>query len=240
MGMHRNDGSIVHRLCNLLNPEVPIAIQPGVYTPCLSALRNYIIGPCIPSVVTLTEDNVWNPEFGFTKQVVEREQLPLRLVQILDRHAVVTPTNQELLTAAVKCVSAFSEDHLGCLEAMLNIGFREKIIRILQQDATGLDLCRSALGCLAVLCGYSHVFDTNTVQSIPAAVGINEQELFNILVVVKSGCQKVLDAGMLDEVLVMNLALVARYLLPLCNPSDPLYKVNIDIDTVHVNTYVSC
>jgi hypothetical protein len=202
-----------------------VAIQPLVFVPCLHALRNYVIGPRISSVESLSEGNVWNPEAAFTKQLVEHEQLPLRLVKILDDYSVVTPTNQELLTAAVKCVSAFSEENLGCLECMLTIGFRQKIIHMLKQDATGLDLCRSSFGCLAVLCGYSHTFDPEVVESIPSAVGITEQELFDILVVVQTTCSKIGDTGMLDEVLVMNVALVCRYLLPLCNPQDPLYKV---------------
>lgn len=196
-----------------------------MFVPCLHALRNYIVGPRISCVESLSEGNIWNPDAAFTKQVVEREQLPLRLMKILDDYSVVTATNQELLTAAVKCISAFSEENLGCLECMLNIGFRQRIIDLLKQGATGLDLCRSSFGCLAVLCGYSHTFDPEVVDSVPSAVGITEQELFDILVVIQSTCNKIVDTGMLDEVVVMNVALVCRYLLPLCNPQDPLYKV---------------
>ena len=220
-----SSGSVIHRLCSLLTPDVPVAIQPSVFIPCLLALRNYIVGPCIPTVDTLQEESVWNPAAAFTKQVVEREQLPLRLVKLLDDYSVVTPTNQELLTAAVKCVSVLGEEHLGCLEGMLNIGFRKKIIHILKQDATGVDLCRSSFGCLAVLCGYSHSFNSGEVQSIPAAVGISEQELFDILMVVQSCTSKIVSTGLMDEIVVMNVALVARYLLPLCRTDDPLYVV---------------
>mmetsp|Transcript_21462 Transcript_21462/g.31124 ORF Transcript_21462/g.31124 Transcript_21462/m.31124 type:complete len:1202 (+) Transcript_21462:54-3659(+) len=222
-----SDGSIIRRICALLTPNVPSSMQLAVYTPCLHALRDYIIGPNITNIRTNVENNVWHPDNAFTRQVLESERFPFRLVQLLDEHATVTTWNQDILAAIMRCIGAFSETNSGCLECMLRLEFRSRIVKLLRQDMIELPLLRSAIGALAVLCGFTHSFDSRHTN-IPAAVGINERELFDILHMAHIILGRMICSGVYDAVAVMNIALVLKYLLPLCSPSVPLHKSIFD------------
>lgn len=146
---------------------------------------------------------------------------------------VHSPMSVELLTHILHCISSFCEENIGCLEGMLRNGTRIKIVQILsKEEFFHLDVLRSGLGCLAVLCGYTHNFKKDkdsTIISIPAALQLNEEELFNILVMISNLLNKFIltssAVSEIDSTAVMNFALVCRYLLPLCSPSDPIHKV---------------
>lgn len=209
--------SIVRRLCTLVTPDVPSNMN-AIYIPCLNALHNYILGPG----VACTQDSIWYPEAMLTKQVVESERLPLRLLQLLQKNDTITKTNQDIIRGIIRCVGAFAERSVGSLECILRLGFRLKIIALLQQNGIQLVLLRSLLATLGVLCGHTHTFQLSS--DIPAAVQFTEIELFDILY-----CQhKILEclkfSGYNDECCIVHIAVILRYLLPLCNFQDALYK----------------
>lgn len=145
---------------------------------------------------------------------------------------VNSPMSVELLTNTLHCITSFCEENIGCLEGMLRNGTRVKIVQILaKEEFFHLSVLRSGLGCLAVLCGYTHNFTNNNQSniSIPTALQLSEQELFNILSMISNLLNRFILTSSavadIDSTAVMNFGLVCRYLLPLCSPSDPIHKV---------------
>lgn len=169
---------------------------------------------------------MWNPDLMLVKQVVEHEHLPITLLKLLDDNFTITDTNQDLLRAVVRCVCVFSKNHSNCLEGMLRLGFRPKIVSLIQQPLIELPLLRSGLAALAVLCGHSH----STTASLPAAVALTTKELFDILysqhVILATLMRE--EFAQLDRVVLINVFTVLRYMLPLCSPSDKLFQAILD------------
>jgi hypothetical protein len=246
-----SNNCIIRRICTLLNPDVPPAIRTQVYAPCLRALRDYITGPGI-APLSSTEESVWSAGNGFAKQIVELENLPLRLLKIFDlcltatvgasqgAQGTATAEFQLVLSECLKCLVVYVEDHLGCLEGMLHNGLRDKVIHLLQSETSSSlyapttatansEILKQSLHLLCVLCGYSHSFEgigeqgaVTSVSAIPVIVGINEQTLYEILLVVQKVLSRDLSSG---ELIVINVAILCQYLLPLCSSSDPMYQV---------------
>lgn len=228
----------------MLNPDVPVALQCHVYVPCLKALRDYITGPGIipinPSIPAA--DSVWNPIHGFTKQIVELDNLPIRLLRIFDvcvSSTQLTSELQQILCECLKCMTVYVEDHAGCLEGMLQSGLRNKIITLLQTEyLLTNEILKYGLHLLCILCGYTHSFDTSdTISSIPLIIGINEQMLYEIFLIIhnilaRSTAISHTNSGLssiqvnIDEINVINIGILCQYLLPLCKSSDPMYQVS--------------
>jgi hypothetical protein len=153
---------------------------------------------------------------------------------------------QLILSECLRCLTVYAEDHLGCLEGMLHNGLRNKIIHFIQSELASsslptVEIMRQSLHLLCVLCGYSHSFETSdqaamtaasvtssgnsgslSASSIPVVIGINEQMLYEILLIVQSALSRDLCT---DELVVINIAILCQYLLPLCRSSDPMYQV---------------
>lgn len=187
---------------------------------------------------------------------MESEGLPHRLLSILDQYYLDSnsylattsfannPASVELLVHLLRCLSAFCEENTGCLEGMLRIGARTKIIQLLSnENYFHLSVIRSGLGCLAVLCGYTHTFhvensDTEPegvqteTKSIPPALQLNERELFDLLNLISTLMNQFIlmstATSNFDPVVVLNLGILCRFLLPLCPTHDPLYQVSDD------------
>ena len=216
--------SIIRRLCNLLSPSVPTSVRQPLFSHCLAALRSFMIGPIAHSASIPQGASVWDPSLSLTKQVVEHEKLPMTLLKILDDNSTVNDNNQELLQSVLRCVCAFSEQHSCCLEGMLRLGFRAKIVLILQQDAILLPLLRTGLAALSVLCGHTH----SSCTALPAAVSFSTEELCGILYTQKVIMDAVYmnsDADKIHTDVLINVFTILRYMLPLCSPSDKLFKV---------------
>lgn len=239
----------------MLSPDVPLELQPTVYTACLACLRNYITGPGLTPPISIQVDanNVWNQNNTFTRYVVESEGLPHRLLGILDQYYldsnsylattpfVTDPASIELMVHLLRCLSAFCEENTGCLEGMLRIGARKKIIQLLSNETFfHLSVLRSGLGCLAVLCGFTHTFSADNPEgqdeqvnvaskSIPSALQLEERELFDVLSLVANLMNRFIivstAVSSFDPIVVFNLGILCRYLLPLCPQHDPLFQV---------------
>jgi Ca2+-binding EF-hand superfamily protein len=252
---------IIRRVCGLLSPSVPIELQPTVYSLCLTCLRNFITGPGLtpPLSVHLDENNIWSQHSSFTRHVVESEGVPHRLLSILDQFYLdqnsyllttsfsVDPLSVDLIVHLLRCLSAFCEENTGCLEGMLRIGARAKVMRLLSNEQFfQLPVLRSGLGCLAVLCGYSHMFqrggsghdgpevvvsdssgEPTHANLIPSALCLEARELFELLTLVSSLLTRFIGlssaSGDFDAHVTLNFGIICRYLLPLCSPQDPLY-----------------
>jgi hypothetical protein len=181
----------------------------------LKALRSYITGPGITPVnpsLTPTEESIWNPRNGFTKQIVELENLPLRLLKIFDLYvnasasasSSLTTESQQILSECLRCMIVYVEDHNGCLEGMLQSGLRNKIIVLLQTEyLLTNEIVKYGLHLLCILCGYTHTFDdiplgssppsaegsnttTTTLSSIPLIIGVDEKILYEIFVIIQN------------------------------------------------------
>jgi hypothetical protein len=223
--------SIIRRMCCLISPEVPVQMKQKVFTVCLEALHSYIIGPIISgSNGTPCGGSVWHPDNMLTKQVVEFEKLPLILFKILDDNFTVTATNQELLRCVVRCVTVFSERHVACLEGMLRLGFRNKIVALLQQRLIEVPLIRSALATLAVLCGHTH----SGGAALPNAMSLGAKEIFDILYTQHLILTTLMKTphDRIDPHVLVNVFTVLRYVLPLCSPNDQLFQV-IQLECLH-------
>lgn len=219
-----NHTSIIRRICALLAPDVPENMQLKLYTACLDTLFLYIIGPNLPSGAGRNFD-AWNPERRLTKQVVEVELLPKRLDAIFSKHKVVTENNQSLLRSLMKVIGIFSESHTGCLECILVLGFRRKIVDLLRQSGIKLPLLRAGLDTLSVLCGYTHSFDGD----LPTSLKLDDkQELFDILYTQHYILNALIAANsidVMDRVAISSICMILKCMLPLCNPSDNLFTV---------------
>lgn len=161
--------------------------------------------------------------------------------------SLITPEIQNVLCECLKCMIVYTEDHSGCLEGMLQIGLRNKIITLLQTEyLLTNDIIKYSLHALAILCGYTHCFDSQDnndstqqipVSSIPVIVGINEQMLFEILLIISNLLNRSISITTnphtgansttvnLDEIIIINIGILCQYLLPLCQSSDPMYQV---------------
>jgi hypothetical protein len=252
---------IIRRVCGLLSPSVPLELQPAVYSLCMTCLRNFITGPGLtpPLFAHLDENNIWSQHSSFTRHVVESEGLPHRLLAILDQFYLdqnsyllttsfrADPLSVELIVHLLRCLSAFCEENTGCLEGMLRIGARAKVIRLLSMEQFfQLPVLRSGLGCLAVLCGYSHTFQQGhregkggesgeTRNSIPSALCLDAKELFDLLSLLSTLLSRFIALSSasadFDPTVTLNCGIICRYLLPLCSPQDPLYQVCPPEDT---------
>lgn len=155
----------------------------------------------------------------------------------------ITPELQNVLCECLKCMIVYTEDHSGCLEGMLHLGLRNKIITLLQTECLLTnDIIKYSLHTLAILCGYTHYFDSlddqSSVTSIPVIVGINEQMLFEILLIINNLLNRSISINTnthtglsnmvinLHEIIIINIGILCQYLLPLCRSSDPMYQVN--------------
>jgi hypothetical protein len=217
-----------------------------------------------------TEESVWNPINGFTKQIVELENLPLRLLKIYDMcvtnaSSSASPLSselQEILSECLRCMIVYVEDHNGCLEGMLQSGLRNKIILLLQTEyLLTNEIVKYGLHLLCILCGYTHSFEeitgqsdaitatstsasstTSSLSSIPLIIGVNEQMLYEIFVIIQNilarstsithsstGLSSVTVA--IDEIIVINIGILCQYLLPLCRSSDPMYQVSQSLNS---------
>jgi hypothetical protein len=144
-------------------------------------------------------------------------------LKILDDNFTVTASNQDLLRCVVRCVTVFSERDATCLEGMLRLGFRNKIVALLQQSLVEIPLLKSALASLTVLCGHTH----SGGAWIPSNMSLNAQELFDILYtqhVILAELMK-LPRDKIDGYVLVNVFTVLRYMLPLCSPNDRLFQV---------------
>jgi Ca2+-binding EF-hand superfamily protein len=227
----------------------------------MTCLRNFITGPGLtpPLFVHLDENNIWSQHSSFTRHVVESEGLPHRLLAILDQFYLdqnsyllttsfrADPLSVELIVHLLRCLSAFCEENTGCLEGMLRIGARAKVIRLLSMEQFfQLPVLRSGLGCLAVLCGYSHTFQQGhregeggesgeTRNSIPSALCLDAKELFDLLSLLSTLLSRFIALSSasadFDPTVTLNCGIICRYLLPLCSPQDPLYQVCPPEDT---------
>lgn len=250
---------IIRRICTLLNPEVPTNLQSHVYVPCLKALRSYITGPGVmplnPSL-SPTEESIWDPRNGFTKQIVELENLPLRLLKIYDMcvsaSSPLTAESQQILSECLRCMIVYVEDHNGCLEGMLQSGLRNRVIVLLQTEYfLTNEIVKYGLHLMCILCGYTHTFEeilpaegntassssSTSLSSIPLVIGVDEKMLYEIFVIIqniltKSSSITQSNTGLscvtlaIDEIIVINIGILCQYLLPLCRSSDPMYQVD--------------
>jgi hypothetical protein len=158
----------------------------------------------------------------------------------------------ELIVQLLHCLSAFCEENNGCLEGMLRIGARLKVIQLLSNEHFfHLSVLRSGLGCLAVLCGYTHVFEAipaavgneNTTLvdaiSIPSALQFEERELFDLLSLVSNLLSRFISMSSavsdFDPIVTLNFGIICRYLLPLCPQQDPLYQVHLLLSSPPLN-----
>ena len=218
--------SIIRRMCNLLSPSVPDSVKQQMFAHCLAALRSYIIGPIAHTTGVPHGGSVWNPDLMLVKQVVEHEQLPVTLLKIMDDNFTVSETNQDLLQGVFRCVCVFSEQHSNCLEGMLRLGFRHKLVSVLQQSAIQLPLLNSGLAALAVLCGHSH---SSAFATMPAAVTLTSKELFDILysqhLILTTLMQMEFSRVQREGLVLVNVFTILRYMLPLCSPNDKLFQV---------------
>jgi hypothetical protein len=147
----------------------------------------------------------------------------------------------ELVVQLLRCLSAFCEENNGCLEGMLRIGARLKVMQLLSNEHFfHLSVLRSGLGCLAVLCGYTHVFQSNPpapegdssgaiALAIPSALQFEERELFDLLNLVSNLLSRFITMSSavsdFDPIVTLNFGIICRYLLPLCPQQDPLFQV---------------
>jgi hypothetical protein len=219
--------SIVQRLCGLLTPDVPAALQSSLYCSCLLSLRNYISGPGVPCMQTVASGNPWHPAHAYTKQVVLNERLPHRLLAIINENMTVTVANCDVLRAAVLCARAFCEDHSVCLEVGLRLGLRGALTALL----TGMDMYKhkaltvSTLGALGVLVGHSHTFLPGNDDIVPRGLPLSEGDLFNVLAAAHRFLDALCDHQEFHPVGVLNCSILLKYSLPLVTSRDPIYKV---------------
>ena len=203
---------------------MPEPLKVVMYTHCLDALHSYIIGPAYGLHAGLLLGDVWDPNRCFTKKVVESERLPAILGSILDHNSVVNASNQGLLRSAIRCVRAFAEQHGGCLEGMLRFGFRHKIIALLQQRGVEIPLLRTALSAVAVLCGHTHSFPSDS----PSSLKFTTKELFDILFTQSKILAVIMTRSFdeVDEFVIVNSFTILKYTLPLLSSVDPLFQVH--------------
>jgi hypothetical protein len=195
-----------------------------MYTHCLDALHSYIIGPAYGLHAGILLGDTWDPKKCFTKRVVESERLPATLSSILDHNVVVNSSNQGLLRSAIRCIRAIAEGHAGCLEGMLRLGFRHKIIALLQQRGVEISLLRTALSAVAVLCGHTHSFPSDG----PTALKFTPKELFDILFTQSKVLSVIMTRSFdeVDEFVIVNAFTILKYTLPLLSSVDPLFQVH--------------
>ena len=219
--------------------------------------------PLNPSL-SPTEESIWDPRCGFTKQIVELENLPLRLLKIYDMcvsaSSPLTAESQQILSECLRCMIVYVEDHNGCLEGMLQSGLRNKVIVLLQTEYfLTNDIVKYGLHLMCILCGYTHTFEEILVPSetsnssstslscIPLAIGVDEKMLYEIFVIIQNILTKSFtvtqssNTGLscvtlaIDEIIVINVGILCQYLLPLCRSSDPMYQVDFYSDLTILN-----
>jgi Ca2+-binding EF-hand superfamily protein len=111
---------------------------------------------------------------NLAQQIVETEQLPIRLLRILDDNmASVAPTmgaamdlddhlDMQLLRSVVRCIQAYAEHSLSCALLAAYMGFRSRIVQLLLSLASSPSsssgwpsvLLGPCLAALATLCGH--------------------------------------------------------------------------------------
>ena len=186
------NNNIIHGLCLLLRRDsstIPALLQTELYTLACESLSRYLRGPRVDSAIS--RENIWHSSNLITRIIVESQNFTLCLSRLLDMPMMTLQTSgtgagaggtdsERMLAAVVTCLGTFAEHHLSCLELVLGLECRVKIIQLIHTcclpqlqsqsqsshlPSCGVELTRALVGTLAVLCGYSHTFISPTVNA---------------------------------------------------------------------------